>query len=106
MYILSRSEEVYLLSIWELKDNAYGVTIKRRVSKKTGKLLSYGGLYFALDQLVKKGLVTKTPGEPTAKRGGRKKFLYTLTYYGKEALKATYEHQKSLWDGITELAFD
>jgi len=59
-----------------------------------------------MDQLVKKGLVTKTPGEPTAKRGGRKKFYYTLTDYGKVTLRATYEHQKSLWDGITEFAFE
>ena len=35
MSLLSRWEEVYLLSIWELEDNAYGVTIKKKVSKKT-----------------------------------------------------------------------
>lgn len=106
MTLLSRVEEMYMVAIWELKDDAYGVTIKKQVSQKTGKIISYGGLYFALDQLVKKGLVTKTPGEPTAKRGGRTKFYYTLTKYGKEALRATYEHQKSLWDGVRELAFD
>ena len=71
MELLSRWEEVYLLSIWELKDNAYGVSIKKRVSEKTGKILSYGGLYFTLSQLVKKKLVKKTAGEPTQKRGGR-----------------------------------
>lgn len=99
--LLSRWEEVYLLSIWELKDNAYGVTIKKSVSQKTGKIISYGGLYFMLAQLVKKGLVVKTAGEPTQKRGGRRKFYYTLSEKGKKALQATYLHQKSLWTNIS-----
>ena len=102
MSLLSRWEEVYLLSIWELKDNAYGVTIKKQVSKKTGTILSYGGLYFTLSQLVKKGLVIKNAGEPTNKRGGRRKYYYSLTKKGKKALQATYEYQKSLWEDVAE----
>ena len=102
MSLLSRWDEVYLLSIWELKDNAYGVTIKKQVSNKTGTILSYGGLYFALSQLVKKGLVTKSAGEPTHKRGGRRKYYYSLTKKGERALQATYKHQKSLWEDVAE----
>ena len=100
--LLSRWEEVYLLSIRELEDKAYGVTIKRKVTEKTGKALSYGGLYFMLAQLVKKGLAVKTAGEPTQKRGGRKKFYYSLTEKGKSALQATYLHQKTLWENVTK----
>lgn len=92
MNLLSRWEEVYLLSILELKDNAYGVSIKKKVSEKTGKELSYGGLYFSLGQLVKKGYVEKKAGEPTSKRGGRRKYYYTLTKEGKSSLQATYDH--------------
>ena len=106
MNLLSRVEEIYMVAVLELTDNAYGVTIKKQISQKTGKIISYGGLYFALDKLVKKGLLTKTAGEPTAKRGGRTKFYYTLTDHGKNALRITYEHQKSLWAGITELAHE
>ena len=98
--LLSRWEEVYLLSIWELDNNAYGVTIKKLVSQKTDKTISYGGLYFMLAQLVKKGLAIKTPGEPTQKRGGRRKYYYTLTEKGKKALQDTYVHQKDLWKNI------
>ena len=106
MGLLSRIDEVYLLAILELKDNAYGVPIKKNVSKKLGKVLSYGGLYFELDQLVKKALVEKIEGEPTNKRGGRRKFYYRLTSFGKESLKQTYEHQRSLWEGISDIVFD
>lgn len=105
MNLLSRWEEVYLLSIWELEDDAYGVTIKKKVAKKTGKMISYGGLYFMLAQLVKKGLVVKNAGEPTRKRGGRRKYYYSLTDKGKQALQATYEHQKSLWNDMIEPIF-
>ena len=97
--LLSRWEEVYLLSILELKNSAYGVSIKNMVSEKTGKELSYGGLYFTLGQLVKKGYVVKTAGEPTSKRGGRRKYYYTLTKEGINSLQSTYEHQKTLWKG-------
>ena len=104
--LLSRLEEAYLLSIWELKNNAYGVTIKRLVSQKTNTTLSYGGLYFRLAQLVKKGLATKTPGEPTQKRGGRRKYYYTLTKKGKTALQETYLHQKALWKDLVDSVLD
>lgn len=104
--LLSRWEEVYLLTIRELEDNAYGVIIKKNVSKKTGKVLSYGGLYFMLAQLVRKDLVLKTPGEPTNKRGGRRKYFYSLTDKGRKALEATYEFQKKLWKDAGKPAFD
>jgi PadR family transcriptional regulator PadR len=104
--LISLWEEVYLLSIWELKDDAYGVAIKKTVSMKTGRILSYGGLYFMLAQLVKKGLVVKSPGEPTPRRGGRRKYYYRLTERGKKALRTSFDFQKSLWRDIKEPVFD
>jgi DNA-binding PadR family transcriptional regulator len=104
--LLSLWEGVYLLSIWELKDEAYGVAIKKLVSRKTGHVLSYGGLYFMLAQLVKKGLVIKTEGEPSPRRGGRRKYFYTLTERGKKALRTSFEFQKILWRDVKEPVFD
>jgi PadR family transcriptional regulator PadR len=104
--LLSIWAEVYLLSIWELKDDAYGVAIKKLVSVKTGRILSYGGLYFMLSQLVKKGLVVKKPGEPIPRRGGRRKYYYSLTERGKKALRTSFDFQKSLWRNIKEPVFD
>lgn len=104
--LLSLWEEVYLLSIWELRDEAYGVAIKRRVSQKTGRVLSYGGLYFMLAQLDKKGFVVKTEGEPSPRRGGRRKYYYALTEKGKKALRTSFEFQRSLWRDIKEPVFD
>ncbi len=104
--LLSVWEGAYLLSIWELKEGAYGVTIKREVSRKTGRVLSYGGLYFMLAQLTRKGLVGKTEGEPSPRRGGRRRYYYTLTDRGKKALRTSFEFHRSLWKDFREPVFD
>lgn len=104
--LLSRWEEAYLLSIWELKESAYGVAIKKSASRKTGRVISYGSLYFMLAQLSRKGLVTKSAGDPVPLRGGRRKYFYTLTERGKKALRTSYEFQTSLWRDIKKPVFD
>ena len=104
--LLSLWEEVYLLSIWELKNAAYGVAVKQTVSRKTGRFIPYGSLYFMLGQLVKKGLLVKNAGEPTPQRGGRRKFYYALTERGKRALRTSFEFQRSLWRDVRELVLD
>jgi PadR family transcriptional regulator PadR len=102
MSFLSKADELILLIILRLKDNAYGVTIRQRIEKETKKLYGYGTLYSALDQLQRKEYVNKTIGEPSPERGGRSKKFYTLTKKGLEALKYEQKLRNSLWDGVTE----
>jgi len=106
MKYLTRHEEIFLLAIWKLQDDAYGVQIKKKVTEISGKKLSYGALYFTLEQIFKKGYVNRTIGEPTPVRGGCKKIYYDLTGPGKEALKAAYELQQSIWEGLSLLSFE
>lgn len=106
MKYLTKSEEILLLAIWRLKDNAYGVTIRKQVMKVTGDKMTYGTLYSALDQLVKKEYVFKTIGDPTPERGGRRKIFYTITPKGFEALKQSQELTKTLWGDVSDLAFE
>ncbi len=105
MAILTLNEQILLLSIWKLNDNAYGVTIKQKVTEFTKKNIVYGTLYNSLDKLVKKGYVITKKGEPTHERGGRSKIYYVLTKEGKVALQESKELQTALWDGVSELAF-
>ena len=49
MKLLSRNEEIVLLAIWRLKDNAYGVTIRKQVSEVTDIDWSFGQIYVPLD---------------------------------------------------------
>ena len=103
---LTLSEIIYLIAIWRLEDNAYGVTIRKQIAQMTGKNHTYGTLYSALDQLYKKGYVVKSAGPPTPERGGRSKIFYMLTQDGLKALKVSRELQKAIWKGIPEFTFD
>ncbi|MBN1273001.1 MAG: PadR family transcriptional regulator [Candidatus Aminicenantes bacterium] len=94
---LSVLESIFLMAILRLKDKAYGVTIREQVSKTKGRLLSYGTIYSYLDQLARKGYVTKKTGQPTAERGGRRKIFYKLTPAGLQSLKLAYQLQGAIW---------
>lgn len=104
MKLLSRSEEVLLLAIWRLQEEAYGVTIRNEVSKATGYAWSVGAIYAPLHRLEKKGYVRTRQGEPVAERGGRSKVYYELTPKGKQALLAIKRVQDALWVGIPALS--
>ena len=106
MKYLTKSEEILLLAIWKLKENAYGVTIRKQVEKITKEETTYGTLYSGLDQLVKKEYVVKSEGDPTPQRGGRRKIFYTITPKGFEALREAQALTKNLWGDISDLAFE
>jgi PadR family transcriptional regulator PadR len=106
MILLTRSEEIVLLAIWKLKDNAYGVTIRELVSKDTGHEWSFGAIYKPLKKLVHKAYVEKTSSEPYAERGGRSKYLYSLTTAGEKALKEIRKIYKAVWTEECKLSFD
>ena len=96
-------EEIVLTAILRLKDNAYGFMIRQNVAEVTKKELLYGTLYNSLDQLVRKGFVSKSRGAPVSERGGRSKIYYRLTPRGIKALQGARELQNRIWEGITEL---
>ncbi len=106
MKLLSRSEEIVLLAVWRLQGNAYGVSIREQASRVTGHEWTFGAVYVPLDKLTRRGFVTKTIGEPSARRGGRSKCLYELTRTGREALKEIRRVQEALWEDIPDVAFD
>ena len=103
---LTKIEEILLLAIWRLKDDAYGVKIRQHVSEIIGKELTYGNLYSALSQLAKKKYVKKTLGEPTPDRRGRRKIYYSVSATGTKALKAARELNQKMWEEISDFAFD
>lgn len=103
---LTKIEEILLLSIWRLKDEAYGFKIRRHVSEILGKDFTYGNLYSALNQLTKKKYVNKHHGESTPARRGRIRMYYTLSLEGFKSLKYAYKMNQKLWAEIPKYAFD
>jgi len=106
MKILSRIEEIFLLAIWRLSENAYGITIREEVERATGKNWSLGATYAPLDRLRKNRYVTTVTCPPTQERGGRRKILYRLTPSGKAALAEIRKINERTWVGISALEFE
>jgi DNA-binding PadR family transcriptional regulator len=106
MKLLSRNEEIIMLAVLHLKDNAYGVTIRELASRLTGYKWSFGDVYVPLDKLTHKGNLEKTISSPLPQRGGRSKCLYRLTAEGKIALKTIRRVQNVLWKDIPDRALD
>lgn len=106
MKLLSRIEEIILLSIWKLQDDAYGMTIRKEVIKATGVPWLLGAIYGPLGRLLKNGYVESYKGEPTPERGGRAKVFYKLTPEGKEALLAIRKVNSVIWKDIPSLQSD
>ena len=103
---LTKAEELVLLTIWKMRENAYGVSLRRKIKENTGKDIPYGTLYFLLDQLRAKEYVQKKAGEPTPMRGGRSKTFYRITTEGKDALKEAMEMYRKVWGNVDGLVFD
>ncbi len=97
---LTLMEQMILAVIIALSENAYGVSIRKKVENLTGKRLMYGTLYNALDQLLRKDYVSKTKGTTSTARGGRPRIYYTLTPAGKKALRTSYDLQQAIWNSI------
>jgi DNA-binding PadR family transcriptional regulator len=103
---LTKIEEILLLSIWELKDKAYGFKIRHHVSNIIDKDFTYGNLYSALDRLTRKKYVLKRPGESTSQRRGKTRMYYTLSSAGIDALKAACVLNQKLWAGLKPCSFE
>lgn len=103
---LTLTEEIVLLAVWKLKEDAYGVAIRKELSESTQRIFPYGTLYSALDKLTRKGLVTKSSSDPLPKRGGRRRFYYSINPEGISALKKALELKRLIWDRKTILALE
>ncbi len=97
---LGEFEQLILLGLLRLGDEAYGAAIKREIEEKTGREVFIGAVYTALARMQKNGYVTSRIGEPTSKRGGRRKKFYSLAAAGEAALSRSYTALRSMAEGI------
>lgn len=95
---LGEFEEIILLLVGILEDEAYAFKIAEEFQSQTGKSVSIGATHSTLDRLCKKGFLASELGKPTAVRGGRRKRIYTISASGQKALTASKELRTSLWN--------
>lgn len=103
---LGEFEQMVLLAILHLADDAYGLAIRRELEKRTGRKVSHGASYVTLDRLENKGLLVSTLGKPTPGRGGRAKRYFTVTPTGITALRESRKALQSLWGGLDAVLED
>jgi PadR family transcriptional regulator, regulatory protein PadR len=103
---LTKIEEILLVAISRLKDQAYGVRIRQHVSGVLEKEFTYGNLYSALHQLTAKKLIRPVTGCSTPVRKGRPRIFYTITPEGREALRDAREMNARLWLGFPAFILD
>jgi DNA-binding PadR family transcriptional regulator len=98
--ILGEFEQLVLIALVRLGDDAYGATIRRDIEARTGRRLSISGVYTTLERLEEKGCVRSWIGEPTPERGGRRRKHFTLQPLGARALKAAYHAFMDMTAGL------
>ncbi len=103
---LTKHEELILLSICKLKENAYGIPIRKNIMDITGKSINYGSLCNTLYALVKKGFIESRTSEPLAQKGGRRKVIYSLTGEGRKALKHSFEDYQQAWKEVPKFVLE
>jgi DNA-binding PadR family transcriptional regulator len=101
MKLLSRTEELLMLTVWKLQDDAYSLTIQEAISDLLDKPVSIGAVYVPLERLAKRGLLKTREGAPEDRRGGRRKRFYEVTAKGHAALATIDAVQKRAWSGWT-----
>jgi DNA-binding PadR family transcriptional regulator len=92
-----------LLAVMRLCENAYGVPIAREIEDANGRDVALGSVYFALERLEKRGLVSSKLGEPTAERGGRAKTYFRITSKGLREVRQARRTLITLWRGVPQL---
>lgn len=103
-YHLGEFEEIVMLTVGILYDEAYGVSVKKEIEERLSRKVSVGALHTALQRLEDKGYLRSRDGEATQERAGRPKRYFTITVYGRKALEYTRSTRQELWQDIPEAA--
>src|SRR5947208_710847 len=97
---LGHFEEIVLLAVLRLKEEAYGAKIRQQVAEATERDVSIGAIYATLDRLERKGYLKSWQGEATPERGGRAKRYFKVEGAGVQALNNTHATRKRLTAGL------
>ncbi len=104
MKLLSRHEELILLTVLKLQDNAYLVTIKDELTKLTEVEPAFGTIHVSLNRLKKQGLINTNVGTSMSKRGGRAIKYYRISKQGIKVLEKIRDVQEELYLNFEKLS--
>jgi PadR family transcriptional regulator PadR len=100
MIVLGDFEQLVLLAVLRLDDEAYGAALRQEIHARSGRNVSISAVYTTLDRLERKGLLKSWTGDPTPERGGRRRKFYALRPAGVTALRQAYRTFSAMADGL------
>lgn len=95
---LGEFEELVLLTIATLGEEAYGVSIQQDIEKRCKRSISIGALHSTITRLEEKGFLKSWLGGATQARGGRSKRYYEITVAGKKSVAESKSLRDELWN--------
>lgn len=100
---LNETEQMVLLALVHLGEDAYGVTVRQEIEERSGRSVSIAAVYACLDRLERRGHAESWLSEPTPERGGRARKHFRITPTGAAALKAARRAMNRMWTGVGKL---
>ena len=97
---LGEFEQIALLAVLRLGQNAYGVPVRREIETRTGRSVTVGALYRTLDRMEAKGYVASWFSDPVPERGGRSKRYFRVEPLGIRALNVSHRDLMAMWEGV------
>ncbi|GAA0879828.1 hypothetical protein GCM10009119_27970 [Algoriphagus jejuensis] len=105
-YHLGELEELILLTVGILEQEAYGVAILEEIKNQTGRKVNISAIHTVLSRLEEKGFLQSYMGGATEARGGRRKRLFTLSAVGRTAIEEVKNLRNKLYEQLPPLALD
>ena len=99
-FYLGELEELVLLIVAMLREDAYGVTVVTELQKQAGREISISAGHAVLHRLEEKGFVESHMGGSSSERGGRRKRLFRMTAYGQQVIAQLRDTRNAIWDLI------
>jgi PadR family transcriptional regulator PadR len=105
-YQLGEFEELVIMTIGILNNQAYGVSIQHEMQSRLGRTISMGAIHAALTRMEDKGYLRSFAGESTPDRVGRPKRFFEITALGKKAVTHSKSTRDQFWNAIPKAVFE
>lgn len=93
-------EHIVLLAVARMRGDGYGMTIRREIERRTGRAVSIGAVYATLDRLERKGWVSSSERDATARRAGRARRYFRLEPAGAAAVLEAKRVLERMWEDV------
>ncbi|HZY80209.1 MAG TPA: PadR family transcriptional regulator [Cyclobacteriaceae bacterium] len=97
---LGEFEEIVLLTVGVLDDNAYGASVTKEIETQAGRVVGFNTVHVTLQRLEDKGFLKSKMGGATEERGGRRKRMFSITPAGTAALRDIKAVRVKLWNAL------